>query len=391
MKKLPPLFLIYFICFSVSHGVPGIIPLLPTFQQEFALNSYEVANCLAYFSYSALIATPFMGFFYNKVSKKFFIYCINCIYLTGIVGISFSSEFSELLIFRIVQGIGSAGINLLVNILPAEYYRGLKRGRIMGKSNGIIALGLFFNPLVTGFLALYSWRLSIFYLYLPTCFTLLILTFTDLTEKFSHPHSPFSFAQIKEILKTPLIFILFASLFLTAGLDLSLPSIFALFTADTYGYDSSTIGLFYSAANLGMFISSFFFLSRLLPSKKFPQILLCCCLCTTSILLFFTALPIAVGFMAFFAYFCLSGIIIPYCNFSISTAIPVQLITLGFTVSATVFRAGQGMETAFLAFIANEFGYETAFALTGSLLFVVALLLLLFNKKKNQRSFQLSE
>ncbi len=50
MKKLPPLFLIYFICFSVSHGVPGIIPLLPTFQQEFALNSYEVANCLAYFS-----------------------------------------------------------------------------------------------------------------------------------------------------------------------------------------------------------------------------------------------------------------------------------------------------------------------------------------------------
>ncbi len=103
MKKLPPLFLIYFICFSVSHGVPGIIPLLPTFQQEFALNSYEVANCLAYFSYSALIATPFMGFFYNKVSKKFFIYCINCIYLTGIVGISFSSEFSELLIFRIVR------------------------------------------------------------------------------------------------------------------------------------------------------------------------------------------------------------------------------------------------------------------------------------------------
>ncbi len=71
MKKLPPLFLIYFICFSVSHDVPGIIPLLPTFQQEFALNSYEVANCLAYFSYSVLIATPFMGYFYNNVPKKF--------------------------------------------------------------------------------------------------------------------------------------------------------------------------------------------------------------------------------------------------------------------------------------------------------------------------------
>lgn len=214
IQKLPPYIFIYVLSFSLCHGVPGIIPLLPTFQQEFNLDSYEVSNCLVYFSYSALLGTPFAGYFYNKLPKKFFIFFVNFLYILGTIGSALSPSYAALLVFRIIQGLGSSAINLLIYVLPAEYYSGLDRAKIMGKGIGAIALGLFIMPLGSGYLALYSWRYSFFFLSIPTVFTLLILLYTDLTTKFTHPYIPFTCKRIKEVCATPFIPLLLITLFI---------------------------------------------------------------------------------------------------------------------------------------------------------------------------------
>lgn len=362
MPRFAPPLLIYSICFTLSHGIPGIIPLLPTFQKEFSLSVIEVNNCLAYFSYTALIATPFLGYLYNKLSKRLFINLTNIIYFCGLIGICFCTDYSVLLFFRIVQGIGSAGLTLLMTILPPEYYESMERAKIMGKSHGIMALGLFFNPLVSGFLALYSWKLSVLALALPTLLTLFILSQTDLKQKYDIPKKAFRFSQIKEVLRRPYIPNLFIALFIIAGTDLSVPSLFSLFSAETFGYSSSTIGMIYAFGNIGMFAGASWLLTKLLPIKAFPVIVFALYSINGFLLLFFTQLSMPVYFAGFFSYYCLSGVIQPFLNYCVSNTIPPSLLTIGLTVSMTCFRAGQGFGTMGFAVIKDLFSYETAFA-----------------------------
>lgn len=384
IQKLSPKFLIYAIAFSVCHGIPGIIPLLPTFQHEYSLNSYEVTNCLAYFSYSAFIGTPITGYLYTKLPKRFFIVLVNFIYFASILGISCSPNYASLLFFRVTQGLGSAAMNLLIFLLPAEYYSGLERAKTMGRAIGGISIGIFIMPLVTGYLALYSWRYSIFFLSIPSLITLIIIFYTDLTEKFAKSHIPFTFNQVKHVITTPYILLLLFSLFICAGVDLSVPSLFSLFSAETYHYSSSTIGIIYAFSNFGMFIGSSYLLAMLLRTKHFPLLLFIFGLCVAGLLIGFTKLPTFMFFIAFFAFFCLDGILNPYLNYSISNCLPPVLLTIGITIGATFFRAGQGFVTAFFAYISSKIGYNSTYILMGTVYFIIVVLLIPYVRKQQK-------
>ena len=161
----------------------------------------------------------------------------------------------------------------------------------MGKSNGIIALGLFFNPLVTGFLALYSWRFSIFYLYLPTCFTLLILTFTDLTEKFFPSAQPVFFCTNKRNIENPIDFYTFRLPFSHRRAGFVPAKHFRTIYCRHIRLRLINNRTFLFRRQFGHVHQLFFLFIKTLAFKKFPQILLCCCLCTTSILLFLRHFP----------------------------------------------------------------------------------------------------
>lgn len=384
IQKFSPKFLIYAIAVSICHGIPATIPLLPTFQREFNLNSYEVSSCLACFSYSAFIGTPISGYIYSKLPKKVYIFLVNFIFLLGILGIAFSPNYTSLLFFRVMQGLGSAGMNILVYLLPAEYYTGLERAKIMGKSIGYLAIGLFIIPLLTGYLALFSWRYAFLSLSIPTIYTLSILFMTDLTEKISRHYTPFTFKQVKEVITTPYILLLLFSLYICAGVDLTVPSLFSLFSAETYHYTSSTIGIIYAFSNFGMFIGSSWLLGRLLRTKHFPVLLFLLALCVSCLLISITKLPTCMFFIAFLAFFCLDGLLNPYLNYSISNCLPPALLTIGITISATVFRAGQGFVTAFFAYANSKIGYDLTYLLVGSTYFLVIIILIPYVRKQQK-------
>ncbi len=183
MNKLNPLYLIYILSFVVSHGVPGIIPLLPTLRDHFQLNAAEISNAMAYFSYAALIATPISGYLYKKLSKTWFITILVGFYFFGAIGTIVVTTYADFLSFRIIQGIGSGGINILMTILPSEYFKGADRAKIMGKAFAFCALGLTVLPTLSGFLGHFSWKLALFVLQIPSLLTLIVLFFTDLTHE----------------------------------------------------------------------------------------------------------------------------------------------------------------------------------------------------------------
>ncbi len=380
MKKLNPLYLIYILSFIVSHGVPGIIPLLPTLRDHFQLNAAEISSAMAYFSYAALVATPISGYLYKKISKTWFITILVAFYFAGAIGTISVTTYEDFLFFRIIQGIGSGGINILMTILPSEYFKGADRAKIMGKAFAFCALGLTILPPLSGFLGHYSWKLSLFILQIPSLITLLILAFTDLTPKFELPQHAVNYRELKLILLSPEALALFTTIFFIGGIDMAMPSLFSLYSNQTFNFSTSTIGIIYSIGSIGMTVGSTYILGRMLKSTNFPYLYIGYGILNTFMYIFYTDFSGFSFIILFFFYFMLSGLTIPFINYSISTIMPSSVIIIGLTLSMTLFRAGQGFLTAFFADIKVNYGFQIAFWSIGFLYALTIFIIFIYLK-----------
>ncbi len=380
MKKLNPLYLIYILSFIVSHGVPGIIPLLPILRDHFQLNAAEVSNAMAYFSYAALIATPISGYLYKKISKTWFITILVGFYFIGAIGTISVDTYYNFLLFRIIQGIGSGGINILMTILPSEYFKGTDRAKIMGKAFAFCALGLTVLPALSGFLGHYSWKLSLVVLQIPSLITLVILALTDLTPKFDLPQNKINFHEVKVILISPEAIALFVAIFFIGGIDMSMPSLFSLYSNQIFNFSTATIGIIYAIGNIGMTIGATYILGKMLKSTNFPYLYLGYGIINIAIFVWYTSFPAYSFIGIFFIYFTLSGLVIPFINYSISTIMPSSIIIVGLTLSMTLFRGGQGFLTAFFADIKVSYGFQIAFWTIGACYAFVIFIIFLYLK-----------
>lgn len=378
MPVLQPVLFAYILCFSLAHGVPGFIPLLPVLKIEYSLTTMEVSNCLAYFSYAALIATPFAGYLYSKLNKRIFILLINILYMGGLVGVYFAPSYNFLVFSRVVQGIGSAGLCILMPLLPAEFYQGAERVNVMGKCNAAMAIGVTTLPPLSGYLANISWHYSILALIMPTLITLTLFIFTDFTSRYETEKAKVSAESIKNVLKTPGIINLCLCLCLVSGIDLAMPSTFSLYSSEKLGFTPDTIGKIYAAGYTGMIIASTFLLTRLIKQKYFAYILLLHGSAAATGMCIFTFIPDYGIFLVFFIFYLLSGIVIPFTNYSIANMLNPSLLAIGLTISSTFFRAGQGLITAFFAYIKTEWGDACAFAGIGIVFSLIVLTLFRF-------------
>lgn len=385
MPKLQPVLFAYVLCFSLAHGVPGFIPLLPILKEEYGLSTIETNNCLAYFSYAALVSTPFAGYCYSRMNKKIFILLINFFYLLGLIGVYLAPNYEVLVSSRVLQGIGSAGLCILMPLLPAEFFQGTERASIMGKCNAAMAIGVTTLPPLSGWLALTSWHYSVLALIFPTVLLLIIFLFTDFKSKYEVPKATLSFASIKEVFKTPGALLLCVCLGLIGGIDLAMPSTFSLYSHEKLGFSSDTIGQVYAAGYTGMIIASTFLLTKIIKQKYFACIVLIHGTLVVISLCLFTSVPSYGIFFIFFIFYLLSGIVIPFTNYSISTILNPALLAVGLTVSSTFFRAGQGLVTSFFAYVKTELGDTGAFIGIGMIFAAVVLTLFYFIIRYHKR------
>jgi len=363
MKKISPVWLIFSLSFTVSHGIPAFIPLLPLMAEIFQIAPHEATSLLSYFSLAALFATPIWGYLATHMNRSIMVHMILILYFVAGIASAFATSFDELLIYRILLGCGSAGINILTAIYPAEYYEGRERARVMGGSFAFIALGLFTLPLLSGFLAHhFSWSVALLCLQIPTIIPFIIYKLFDKTPKYKPKIQKHSFSEYKKVFLSPEAIVLVITFFLLSGIDLALPSILALFTAEKFGFTPSDIGTLYSLSNLGLILGSAFLMSRLSPLPKFPYILLfggICAAISLSLILQVNA-ALVIGILLFI-YFTQSGIMAPFINYSMTTIAPPSLLAGIMTLLMVSMRLGQGLLTIVFSYIASIFGYNIAF------------------------------
>ncbi|MCX9026425.1 MAG: MFS transporter [Candidatus Methanoperedens sp.] len=166
-------FIAPFMVSSVNIGLPAI-------GKEFTMDAIS----LSWVSLSYLLAAAMFLIPSGKIAdvygrKKIFSYGLSIDIVASLL-ISISTNETELILFRILQGIGEAMIfGTGVAILTSVYSLG-ERGKVLGINFAAVYSGLSLGPVVGGFITQhFGWR-SIFLSYIPLELIIIILTFWKL-------------------------------------------------------------------------------------------------------------------------------------------------------------------------------------------------------------------
>jgi len=153
---------------------------LPSIGKDFGMDVVMLSwVSLSYLLAAAIFLVPFgkIADIYGR--KKIFKYGITIDIIASLL-LAFSFNETELIILRIIQGIGAAMIFGTSIAILTSVYPPAERGKALGISVAGVYLGLSLGPVVGGFLTQYfGWR-SIFLSYVPLELIIIVLTFWKL-------------------------------------------------------------------------------------------------------------------------------------------------------------------------------------------------------------------
>ncbi len=380
--RLHPAWLIFSLSFILSHGIPGIIPLLPLVSKVLQVSTSEITLLLSYFTFSALIFTGIWGVLITRLNQSVLLLVALACYFFGGVLCSLVDSVNALIFFRIIQGAGSAGIHLLSVLLTTQYYQGHERAKIMGTSFAVMSVGLFTMPLLSGFMASYSWKFSFIALQLPTLVAVMIFFFTKKISKPVQSKKKHSLNDYKKLFSNPKIIALFFGFFLISGIDITLPHLLSLYTSQKFNFSTSQIGIIYSIGNIGLIIGSGLLMKKLSRLKSFPYIILASgLLISFCIFIILHVNTLYIFALLLFIYYLTSGTIIPFLNYSLSISVPKEILAPAITMFMISLRLGQGIISYLFSYIANMQGYTTAIYTTVScyILMITLIFYFMFN------------
>lgn len=164
------LFAVVVSLFIALLGVGIVIPILPLWATQLGATGFSLGLITAVFSASRGLMQPLVGGLSDRWGRKGFL--LAGLFIYGIVGllIPHASSVAQLIMIRLVQGIGSAMI-IPVAMAYASFLAPLgHEGRTMSSVNIAIFCGIGAGPVLGGFFA-DRWGLaSVFYLMAALCF-----------------------------------------------------------------------------------------------------------------------------------------------------------------------------------------------------------------------------
>ncbi|XXH01838.1 hypothetical protein Hte_008200 [Hypoxylon texense] len=140
---------------------------LPHISSELSIGDkyVEVANC---FVFAQTVAQPAIAQLCNIFGRRWPMIISVCIFALGSGVAGGAKDTATMIAGRTVQGLGSGGIMLLVELIVCDMVPQRERGQYLGIVLSVAALGSIVGPIVGGALATRDWHWC-FYLNLPIC------------------------------------------------------------------------------------------------------------------------------------------------------------------------------------------------------------------------------
>ncbi|HEX7069552.1 MAG TPA: MFS transporter [Rhodothermales bacterium] len=139
--------------FLIMLGLGLVTPILPLYAQSFGVGAAAVGSLVTVFGIARMLINIPAGQWTDRFGRKGLLVAGPLLTATGAVGFAFAGSFAQLLIWRVVQGVGSAVLTTAAMVAVADISNPQNRGRIMSMYQGSLLLGAGAGPAVGGVLA----------------------------------------------------------------------------------------------------------------------------------------------------------------------------------------------------------------------------------------------
>ena len=157
----PPLLLIYSITVTGILNNTIIGPTIPDILAAFDQPDSRAGLLVASGALPGIVVAPLIGVLADRFGRRRVL--VPCLVVYGVFGglAGLAPSFALLLLFRLLQGIGGAGLINLAVVIIGDHWTGTERARLIGRNSATLTISLAVFPAVGGLLAeIGGWRLS---------------------------------------------------------------------------------------------------------------------------------------------------------------------------------------------------------------------------------------
>lgn len=256
MPDTKSLALLFSVRLLSAMGVTMILPVLPDIAHNFNLSVAEAGLVLVSFTLAEASMTPVAGILSDRYGRKAVLLPALILFAVGGILCAFAQTWHEVLLYRIIQGIGAGPLGVLYTILAADMYDESHLPEIMGKLTAVSSVGTFIYPIVGGWVGEWSWRMPFWAwtLALPVAVLTLFVPLRHPSRKMDWGGY---FRETRKIILQKKSIGFFVLVFLCYCIIYGpLNTYFPLMAQDRFHVTSSRIGMVFSFVALGSYLAS---------------------------------------------------------------------------------------------------------------------------------------
>lgn len=139
-------------------GVSSITPAFPLIVRTLGITPGKVGLLVSVFTIPGVLFSPLAGILADRLGRRRVL--APALFLFGLAGFAcgFAANFTVLLAFRFLQGVGAAALGALVPTIISDIYDGWDRTVALGYNASVLSIGTASYPVIGGALALIGWR-----------------------------------------------------------------------------------------------------------------------------------------------------------------------------------------------------------------------------------------
>jgi DHA1 family multidrug resistance protein-like MFS transporter len=246
---------IYIPSFFIFLGMSIVSPILPLYAKSFNVSYTLVSLAISAYAFGRFIADVPVGMLADKWGRRpLMIAGTLLLTLTAFLN-ALARSFPEFLLYRLIQGVGSAMWMTSRTTLLADILKPEERGRVLSYFQAFMLLGSSAGPTIGGYIATYWGVKETFYFYGMTGVISLIITYIWIKEPKGIAHNKkqakFDMPTVRRLLSNPSFstacLATFTVFFMRTGIR---GTMIPLYAEGVLGLDTVTIGTVISYATI---------------------------------------------------------------------------------------------------------------------------------------------
>ena len=152
-----PLYVIFACSLVGVMGVSLISPVLPALRPVFGVSDSQVGLLVTAYTLPGVLLGPAVGIIADRFGRKRTVIPLLVLFGIAGAGIVAASSFLQVLVLRVLQGVGGSALITLSVALIGDLYAPQKRATLLGVNGSMISTGAAGYPLLGGLLAGLRW------------------------------------------------------------------------------------------------------------------------------------------------------------------------------------------------------------------------------------------